>query len=283
VPVATENLAPECVRPADQRRAGRELLLEFVFRPVSNALASALAGTWITPPALVLANAATGLVAALALAGGDLLAAALLLQVKTLLDNTDGQLARATNRVTLLGRYLDTEADLVVNASLFAALGYVTGRPILAAAAFVSLTLVLTVDFNATELYRETRGRSQPLPTSLGGTAEHALERIYVALFGRLDRLVRWASGRRFERIVGDESSTERLHEARLAYLDRVTVSVLANLGLTTQLAALGVCLALGVPELYLWLAIACLVALGPLQLRGELRARAALSTPRAA
>ena len=51
-----------------------------------------------------------------------------LLQLKTVLDNADGQLARASGRVTLTGRYLDTEADLVVNAALFAALGYVTGQ-----------------------------------------------------------------------------------------------------------------------------------------------------------
>ena len=33
----------------------------------------------------------------------------LLLQLKTLLDNADGQLARVTGRVTLVGRYLDTD------------------------------------------------------------------------------------------------------------------------------------------------------------------------------
>jgi archaetidylinositol phosphate synthase len=283
VPVATQNLVGESVRRSEQRRAGRELLLEGVFRPLSSALAAVLARGGIAPPAVVLANAAAGLVAALALANGNLLAAALLLQLKTLLDNTDGQLARATNRVTLLGRYLDTEADLVVNAALFAALGFVTGQELLAAAGFVALTLVLAVDFNTTELYREARGLSRPLAAPRGGRTERALGAIYISAFGRLDRLVRSLVERRFERITADEPSLERIHEARLAYVDRVSVSVLANFGLTTQLVALGVCLAFGRPELYLWLALGCLAALVPLQVRAETRARAALSTPRAA
>ncbi len=283
VPVATEKAAREVGRRNEPRRAGRELLLEVVFRPVSNLAASVFARAGISPPAVVLVNAAAGLVAALALAAGDLVAAALLLQVKTLLDNTDGQLARISDRVTLLGRYLDTEADLLVNAAIFAALGYVTGQPLLAAAGFVALTLVLAVDFNMTELYREARGVSIPAPMPTGGRVERALEWIYARVFGPLDRLVREVSRRRFERVVGDERSPARVQEARLAYLDPVSVSVLANLGLTTQLAALGLCLALGVPELYPWFVLACLAGLAPLHVRGELRARAVLSAPRAA
>ena len=56
-------------------------------------------------------------------------------------------------------------------------------------------------------------------------------------------------------------------------------MTVLANLGLTTQLVVLGVCLLLGAPSVYLWFALACLVALVPLQLRAERRARSAVAT----
>jgi hypothetical protein len=51
-------------------------------------------------------------------------------------------------------------------------------------------------------------------------------------------------------------------------------MSVLANLGLSTQLAVLGVCLILGVPVVYLWLVIACVPVLPLLQLRRERLAR---------
>ena len=275
VTVSTEDIPGTAAPPAESRRAGRELVLAVVFRPLSNLLVPVLARTGVAPTAVVLANAVTGLVAALALARGELLAAALLLQLKTLLDNADGQLARVTGRVTLTGRYLDTEADLVVNAAVFAALGHVTGKPVLAAVAFVALTLVLAVDFNVTDLYREQRGLSAPSPARSGGGVERVLERVYAVSFAQLDRLVRTFSERRFARLAVAGAPPERVHEARLAYIDGLAVDALANLGLTTQLLVLGVCLALGVPEAYLWLAVAGLLAPVLLQIRAERRARA--------
>ena len=247
-----------------ERRAGRELLLESTFRPLANLFVPLLRWARVPPPAVVLANAAVGLVAAFALARGDLIAAAVLLQLKTLLDNLDGQLARASGQVTLVGRYLDTLADLLVNAALFAALGYVTGQPFLAVAAFVALTLVLAVDFNVTALYRETHEIPDPQPPATGGTAERILGSLYAAIFAPLDRAVRSFAGWRFHR-----------HGS----YDGFTVTFLANLGLTTQLVVLGLCLLLGAPGAYLWFALACLGSLVPLQLRAERQARAAVAS----
>lgn len=246
----------------EERRAGRELLLESVFRPLSNVFVPLLQRIGVSPPAVVLANAAVGLLAALALGRGQLIGAAVLLQLKTLLDNMDGQLARASGSVTLTGRYLDTVADLVVNAALFAMLGYVTGRPFLAAVSFVALTLVLAVDFNVTELYREAHDIPRRQPVATGGPAERVLASLYAMLFAPLDRAVRSVSEWRFG--------------GRAAY-DRFSVTFLANLGLTTQLALLGLCLLLGTPSAYLWFALVCLVSLVPLQLRAERQARAAV------
>ena len=245
----------------EPRRAGRELVLELVFRPLSNALVPPLMRANVPPAAVVLANAATGLVAALVLARAELVTAALLLQVKTLLDNTDGQLARAAGRVTLAGRYLDTIADLVVNAAVFAALGYVTEQPLLAGAGFVALTLVLAADFTATELYREVHGTPTPRPRSTGGRAERALASVYAATFMPLDRALRGLAAWRFEGPGG---------------YDRFSVTVLANLGLSTQLVVLGLCLVLGSPGAYLWFVLGCLAVLLPLQLRAERAARQA-------
>jgi phosphatidylglycerophosphate synthase len=240
------------------RRAGREFVLEVAFRPLSNVLVPVLARAGVPPPVVVLANAAAGLAAAAVLARGHLVAAAVLLQLKTLLDNTDGQLARETGRVTLVGRYLDTVADLVVNAAVFAALGYATGRPALAAAAFVALTLVLAADFNVTELYRERHGAPTSQPPPSGGAVERVLASTYAVVFAPLDRAVRALAARRLG--VGG--------------YDRFTVTVLANLGLSTQLAVLGLFLVLGAPSAYLWFVLGCLVVLMPLQLRAERQAR---------
>jgi len=267
VPAATETAAPEAAPRDDSRRAGRELLLEVVYRPLSNALASPLARAGISPPVVVLANAAVGLIAAVVLLRGNLVVAALLLQLKTLLDNTDGALARATGRVTLAGRYFDTLADLVVNVALFVALGHVTGEPILAAAAFVALTLVLAIDFNVTELYREAHGIPTEQPHPAGGSAERTLAAAYRLFFTPLDRVIRGVSSWRFG--------------GRPAY-DRFAVTVLANLGLTTQLSALGVCLVLGAPSVYLWLVLGCLALTAALHVRAELRDRRSPRTVRA-
>lgn len=249
---------------SEPRRAGRELLLEGVFRPGANVFVPLLVRARVPPPVVVLANAAIGLVGALALARGQYVAAAVLVQLKTLLDNMDGQLARASGQVTLAGRYLDTLADLVVNAALFVALGYVTGQAVAAAVAFVALTLVLAVDYNVTELYREAHGAPTPSPAATGGRVARVLGLVYEAVLGPLDRSVRAIAARRF---------------GGVAAYDRSTVTILANLGLTTQLVVLGVCLVLGAPVAYLWFAIACFLALVPLQLRAERRARAAVAS----
>ena len=142
---------------ARKPRHGRELLCEYVFRPVAQVVAVVLAPLRVPPPAVVLANFATGLAAAWVLASGHLVWAAVLLQAKTVLDNADGQLARMTGRTSVLGRYLDSECDLVSNAAVCAALGYLTHWWV-GALAFACLTFVLSVNYNVERLYRREHG-----------------------------------------------------------------------------------------------------------------------------
>ena len=110
-------------------RRGTELVCEKVFRPLAHPLVLLFARLRVPPTAVVVAAGAAGIAGALELGRGSLLAAALLVQLKTLLDNADGQLARLTGRITAFGRYLDSEVDLLVNAALFAALGQRAGQP----------------------------------------------------------------------------------------------------------------------------------------------------------
>ena len=272
--ICTENPPVPGIARTNERRAGSELLLEHVFRPLADAVVPALVRARVPPPAVVLANAAAGLCAALAVARGEFMLAALLLQLKTVLDNADGLLARTTGRVTLVGRYLDTEADLVVNAAVFAALGYAIGQPWLALVAFLALTTVLAVDFNISTLYQEAHGEGAPPPLTVsGGAAERALGHVYSVAFAPQDRIVRAFSTRRLERLLAGASPTEPVARA---YNDHLTTRVLANFGLSTQLAALGVCLALDMPATYLYLVVVCLFTLPPLQLRRERLARKA-------
>ncbi|MEX2612226.1 MAG: CDP-alcohol phosphatidyltransferase family protein [Gaiellaceae bacterium] len=276
--VSTENAARP-IGSAGKDRPVRELVVAAFFGRVAHLLARALVPLRVPPPALVLANALTGAGAALALGQEAFVLAALLLQLKTILDNADGRLARISGRVTLLGRYLDTEADLVVNVVLFATLGYVIGELWLAVAAFCALTIALSVNFNLAELYAESRGEAARLPAASGTRFELVLARIYRAFYAPQDRLIRSISARRLERALRDEQDPDRRCAATLAYHDPLALALLANLGLSTQLVVLGICLVLGTPVVYLWLVLAILALLPFLQLRREWRARSALNS----
>src|SRR5438045_32356 len=60
--------------------------------------------------------------------------------------------------------------------------------------------------------------------------------------------------------------------EARRVYHDRATVTVLANMGMSTQLAAFGLAIALGQPLAYVWLLIAEVACVALLLARRETR-----------
>jgi archaetidylinositol phosphate synthase len=258
-----------------------ELIVEYVFGPLARLIVAVLLPLRVPPPAVVLANTAAGLAGAWAIWHGDLLAAALLLQLKTLLDNADGQLARAAGRTSTLGRYLDTEADAVVNIAVFVSLAHVTGLPWLALGAFVALTLVLSVDFNLEAMYRAARGEQfRPPPDELTESrVARALTAVYDAVFGPQDRAARSLARRRLDRVLRGARDPAVRERATLAYHDGATVAVLVNLGLSTQLAVLGLCLALDAPAAYLWFALACGLLVPVLWVRRERRARAALVT----
>jgi len=267
---STDTAALRPVAASDKDRPASELVVSAFYGPLAHRLVLVLLPLRIPPPAVVLAAGATGLVAGAFLASASFMTAALLLQLKTLLDNADGRLARLSRHVTRLGRYLDTESDTALNIVLFAALGAVTGRPWLALVAFCALTLVLSVDFNLAHLYREIRGGKPDVVPASGGRVERALELVYRALFAPQDRAIRTFSSRRLDRAAREIEDPAERRAAELAYHDRLTVLVLANLGLSTQLVVLGACLVAGVPAVYLWAVVAMLPLLVALQLRRE-------------
>ena len=214
-------------------------MCEWLFRPLAHPLVLALARLRVSPPLVVLSAGAAGVAAAVELGRGSLLAAALLVQLKTLLDNADGQLARLTGRISAFGRYLDSEVDLLVNAALFAALAWTTGQAVLAVAGFVALTSVLSLNFNAERL-----ARGGPAEPDDGGRPTALLRRVYGVVYAPQDRLA--------EALVG----------RRPALTSPRSVSFLANLGMSTQLAAFGLLLALGHPLAFAWLVLAQVTAI---------------------
>ncbi len=270
---------PQGWRATRKERPGHELLCEQVFRPLAQVVVRALLPLRVAPTAVVVVHAMVGLVAAALVWRGSFVAAALLLQLKTVLDNADGQLARASGKVTDLGRYLDTECDALVNVALFVALGQVTGQAALAIVALLVLTLVLSVDYNLDLLYKEARleGSASPAPGRAAAGLAGVPAQIYRAVFAPQDRLVRLVHRRRLERLLVPGTPDVTRRRTTVAYNDGMTVTIVANLGLSTQLAVLGVLLVVGVPSGYLWAVVGCGLALPLLQVRREHRARATL------
>jgi archaetidylinositol phosphate synthase len=215
-------------------RRGTELVCEKVFRPLAHPLVLVFARLRVPPPLVVGAAGAAGIAAAVELGRGSLLAAALLVQLKTLLDNADGQLARLTGRTSAFGRYLDSEVDLLVNAALFAALAWTTGQPAVALAGFLALTSVLSLNFNVERL-----SRAAPAEPEAEGRGTARLRRVYGFVYAPQDRLA------------------ESIVARRPSLTSPTAVSLLANLGMSTQLAAFGLLTALGHPIAFAWLALA--------------------------
>jgi phosphatidylglycerophosphate synthase len=274
-PGETAAVAPVSDAPR-WRRSRPELLVELVFRPLASVVVRLLLPLRVPPPAVVLANAIAGFAAVYLLVQGELVGAALLLQLKTLLDNADGQLARRSGRTSAFGRYLDTEVDLLVNVALFAAIGHATGQWALAAVAFVALTLVLSIDYNEDVMHRRAHGENVVTQPSTAREARPScwLAAVYRVFYGPQDRAIQVFAAKRLERLLVGVADPALRERATLAYHDGFTSSVLANLGLSTQLAVLGLCLVLAAPEAYLWVAVACALVPVLLEVRRELLVR---------
>jgi hypothetical protein len=134
-----------------------------------------------------------------------------------------------------------------VNVALFASLAWTTGQPALALAGLLALTSVLSLNFNAERLSRA--GSAEP---EAAGRGTAVLRRIYGIVYAPQDLLA------------------EALVARRPALVRSTAVSLLANLGMSTQLAAFGLLMALGHPLVFAWVALAeaALIALALLPRR---------------
>jgi archaetidylinositol phosphate synthase len=257
-----------------------EFSSEYFFRPIAHLVVQVLLPLKVQPTWLVVFHTCLGVFCGFLIARGEFLLPAILIQIKTVLDNADGQLARASGMISEIGRYLDTEGDTVVNAALFAGLGAITGTWLIAFLAFVTFTLLLSFDFNWEYLYR--RERNEPFRASPDTSKENQrvlrfLERVYAGFFKPQDLAIRSFSESRFEVVYRQYPRTDLRAIARLEYYEADSLLVLANLELSTQLAVLGLCLVLGIPILFLWFVLLCGLTVVVLQVRREARARAVL------
>ncbi len=251
------------VAAAAKPRPRSEVLLR-ALRPLTDALVGVLGRAGVSPQAIVLAHASLGLVAVVLVARGPSgwTWAAVLLQLKTLLDNVDGGVARATGRVTRMGRYLDSVLDTAVNLLLFAALAMhgpgVWAWPAAVLAALV-LMLTLSLDFNLERRYKALRGgegEAGDEPIGAPIALYRRVRGLYEAVLAPQDRWLARADEALFQRLAAVPYAQAPL-DVRLAWSDLFSTATLVNLGLSTQLLVLGLCLVLGVPFAYVWFVLA--------------------------
>ncbi len=80
-------------------------------------------GREVSPSYASLVSFLTGLLASILVAGGDPLLGGVLIQLSSILDGVDGELARALGRTSRRGGFIDSLLDRVVNISMYLAIG----------------------------------------------------------------------------------------------------------------------------------------------------------------
>jgi hypothetical protein len=95
-------------------------------RPVAKVISTALKDTRFTPIDVTIWFIISGLIAVACILKGYYWFAAFFLIFKSILDAADGELARIKETPSYTGRYLDSVADIILNAIIFLALWYIT-------------------------------------------------------------------------------------------------------------------------------------------------------------
>lgn len=225
-------------------RPAQEWSSSVIFRPLAQLLVEPLARRRVRPERLVLFHTALGLFIAWQIKQGQRLSPAVLLQIRTVLDGLDGQLARATGQTTETGRYLDTEMDLLVNLALNVAVAGRAGVPLT-----VLQSLIMTVEYLWERDHREARGEVFRASPAQSGDNPHvlaALRAVYAAYFTPQERVLSTAFEQRLRAIAPEPTQVQRQQYTPLP-INIIT----ANLGLSTQHLLLGLCVLAGRPQLY--------------------------------
>ena len=105
-----------------------ELINTYLLRPLAGLIVWVLYRTPITPNQVTIASTIAGLVAAGMYLKDEALytaVAGLCVTLKDVLDSADGQLARAKQQYSRIGRFLDSLGDFVVDVAVFGAIGWV--------------------------------------------------------------------------------------------------------------------------------------------------------------
>ena len=95
-------------------------------RPIAKIIANSLKDTCFTPIHVTIAFIISGLIAVYCIIQSYYWLAAFFLIWKSILDAADGELARVKQKPSYTGRYLDSVADIILNALFLISIWYIT-------------------------------------------------------------------------------------------------------------------------------------------------------------
>lgn len=170
-------------------------------RPIAKIIANALKNTSFTPIHVTIGFIICGLFAIYCILKGYYWLGAILLIFKSILDAADGELARVKQKPSYTGRYLDSVADIILNALIFIAIWYITNASIwLCIFAFLGLQLqgtlynyyyvILRNKFNGDTTSRVFEDKT---PTALPGEKQKHVDILfymYKLLYGLFDKTI---------------------------------------------------------------------------------------------
>lgn len=111
-------------------------------RPIARLIAKSLKNTRVTPIHVTIAFIISGLIGVACILYGYFWYAAFFLVFKSILDAADGELARLKETPSYTGRYLDSVADIILNAIILIAIWHISDSNIWATIlAFIGLEL----------------------------------------------------------------------------------------------------------------------------------------------
>jgi phosphatidylglycerophosphate synthase len=239
-----------------------ELINTWLIRPLAGLVVGILYKTPVTPNQVTIASAVAGLGAAWMYAKGEPSAiayAGLLITLKDVLDSADGQLARAKQMFSRLGRFLDSISDFVVDVAVFGAVGWMlwdknndAAYGILAFVGLLGTTFRVSyhVFYQTSFLHRHQAYQTNRITEEVsdedeaGDRSTLMLQKVFLIIYGWQDRLVskidHWCSGNK----RGEEEKW---------YSDVFALRLSGFLGMGTELFLLMVFSVLNRMEIYLY------------------------------
>lgn len=170
-------------------------------RPIAKVIAKSLKNTAATPVHVTIGFIISGLFAIYCIIQGYFWLAAFFLIVKSILDAADGELARVKQKPSYTGRYLDSVADIILNALFFLSIWYISNTAIwVCLLAFIGLQLqgtlynyyyvILRNKFNGDTTSRVFEDKT---PTALDGERQkhvNILFGLYKLFYGAFDKTI---------------------------------------------------------------------------------------------